>query len=468
MADPQPSTRQELYDRIRESSLSEVILEEMIRFGFWPAESQTPDDPANEIRQRGELQRELNALRTEKSRLQNEAAMLKELRRRRLEASRLKQKENRERRERERQARTAAWQDRKSREISFLGSGVSAGLNATESNTSRLQQLGLPVFHTPTELAEAMGLRVGALRFLAFHREVSRTSHYVRFKLPKKTGGERLISAPMPRLKQAQRWVLDQLLARLTPHDATHGFRNGRSIVSNARPHTGRAVVVNMDMKDFFPTVSYSRVKGLFRQAFGYSEAVSTILALICTEAETEEVVLDGTTWYVAQGERHLPQGAPTSPAISNLICRRLDQRLSGIATKLGLTYTRYADDLTFSAQTADAAVIGKLIRQTRFVVEAEGFTVHPAKTRVMRRHQRQEVTGVTVNQQPAVPRKTLKRFRALLHQVEQDGPDGKHWGGNPNVLHSIQGFANYVYMVDPGKGAILKQRVQRILASQR
>ncbi|ETW93241.1 MAG: RNA-directed DNA polymerase [Candidatus Entotheonella factor] len=467
MPDEQPQTRQALYDRIRESSKWEVILEEMIRFGFWPAEGTLPDDPADEIRQRGELERELKALRTEQARLKNQAMMLREMRRRRLEASRLKQKENRERRERERQERAAAWQERKSREIGYLGPGVSGGLQAVESDTDRLESFGLPVLHTPAQLAEAMGLRVGALRFLAFSRDVSRTSHYVRFKMPKKTGGERLISALMPRLKQAQRWILDHLLVRLTPHDASHGFRHGRSIVSNARPHTGCAVVVNMDMKDFFPTVDYPRVKGFYR-ALGYSEAVSTVLALLCTEAETEEVVLDGITWYVTLGERHLPQGAPTSPAISNLICRRLDQRLSGIAGTLGLTYTRYADDLTFSAEAADAPMIGKLLRQTRFVVEAEGFELHPAKTRVMRRHQRQDVTGVVVNQQPAVARKTLKRFRALLHQIETTGPDGKHWGGNPNVLHSIQGFANYVYMVDPDKGAVLKQRVQRILASQR
>ncbi|PON15711.1 RNA-dependent DNA polymerase [Candidatus Entotheonella serta] len=466
MSEEQPQTRQALYDRIRESSLGEVILGEMIRHGFWPAENKIPEDPPEEAQQRGELERELKALRTEQARLKNQAAMLRELRRRRLQASRLKQQENRERHERERQARAAAWQERKARDISYLGSGVSGGLHGTESPAARLEQLGLPVFHTPSQLAEAMGLRVGTLRFLAFHRDVSRTSHYIRFKLPKKTGGERLISAPMPRLKQAQHWVLSNLLVKLTSHDASHEFRHARSLVTNAQPHTGQAVVINMDMKDFFPTVSYPRVKGFF-QALGYSEAVGTVLGLICTEAETEEVVLDDTSWYVALGERHLPQGAPTSPAISNLICRRLDQRLHGIARKFGMIYTRYADDLTFSAEAEAPAAIGKLLRQTRFVVEAEGSQLHPTKTRVMRHHQRQDVTGGVVNQQPAVARKTLKRFRALLHQIETTGPDGKQWGGNPNVLHSIQGFANYVYMVDPDKGTALKQRVQRILAMQ-
>lgn len=237
MSEEQPQTRQALYDRILESSLGEVILGEMIRHGFWPAENKIPEDPPEEAQQRGELERELKALRTAQARLKNQAAMLRELRRRRLQAFRLKQQENRERHERERQARAAAWQERKARDISYLSSGVSGGLHGTESHAARLEQLGLPVFHTPSQLAEAMGLRVGTLRFLAFHRDVSRTSHYIRFKLPKKTGGERLISAPMPRLKQAQHWVLSNLLVKLTSHDASHGFRHARSIHECSAAH---------------------------------------------------------------------------------------------------------------------------------------------------------------------------------------------------------------------------------------
>ncbi|MCP4695264.1 MAG: RNA-directed DNA polymerase [Gammaproteobacteria bacterium] len=459
----QPKNRQELYERIRESSKDEYTLEEMIRLGFWPAEGQVAEDPADEIRERGEIQRELKTLRTEKARLQNEAAMLRELRKRRMEESRRKQQETKERREQERQERAVAWQQRKQKEIVYLGEQVSGGLNHTQSDRDRLQQYGLPLFDTPAQLAQAMGISLGALRFLAFSREVSKTSHYIRFKLPKKTGGERLISAPMPRLKQAQHWILAQLLTPLALHSAAHGFRQCHSIVSNAAPHCGKSVVINLDLRNFFPTIHYRRVKGLFH-SFGYAEAVATVLALLCTEAEIETVELDGERYYVALGERYLPQGAPSSPAITNLLCRRLDRRLTGMAKKLGFIYTRYADDLSFSSN-ADNAAIGKLLRQCHFIVNAEGFNIHPDKTRVMRYMQHQEVTGVVVNRRrPAVSRKQLKRFRALLFQIEKDGPEGKRWNGGKEVLHSIQGFANFVCMVDPVKGKALKDRVRKIV----
>src|SRR5262249_12338200 len=146
----------------------------------------------------------------------------------------------------------------------------------------------------------------------------------IRFKIPKKTGGERLISAPMPRLKKAQYWILDNILRRVEVSDSAHGFLTGRSIVSNARPHVGADLIINLDLKDFFPTVSYKRVKGLFK-SLGYSESAASVLGLICTEPDVEEVELDGKRYFVALTDRHLPQGAPTSPSITNILCRRLD-----------------------------------------------------------------------------------------------------------------------------------------------
>ena len=293
-----------------------------------------------------------------------------------------------------------------------------------------------------------MGLALAELRFLAFDRPLSRISHYQRFRIPKKTGGERLISAPMPRLKRAQYWILDNILARVPIHQAAHGFVPGRSILSNAAPHVGRDVVVNFDLKDFFPTLTWKRVRGKFR-GLGYSEAVATVLALICTEPDVDEIELDGQRLYAKRGPRRLPQGAPTSPALTNLICLRLDQRLQGLAAKLGFTYTRYADDMTFSASGEPAKKTGALLKFVGEIVTAEGFTVHPDKTRVMRCHRRQEVTGLTVNERIAVPRDTLRRFRALLHGIETTGPEGKRWGRGGNVLLSAAGFARFVQMVD-------------------
>ncbi len=452
-------TREELYAAVRQSSRMEVILEEMIRLGFWPAEGAMPEDPADEIRRRGEIQRELAELRKQSRQLHNEEALKKEYLRRRLEESRRKRRETKERRERERMDRAEVWQQRKEKEILYLGQEVSAGLNSTECDEERLKSHGLPRFSAAQDIAEAMGITVAQLRFLAFNRKTSTVSHYVRFKIPKKTGGERLISAPMPRLKAAQHWILQNILERVELHDAAHGFRAARSIVTNARPHVGSDCIINIDLKDFFPSVEYKRVKGLFR-SLGYSEAAATIFGLICTEAETEEVELDGKKYFVAKGARHLPQGAPTSPAITNLLCRRLDRRLKKMADETGFAYTRYADDLTFSSSGDSLRNICNALRRTESIVAHEGFTIHPDKVRVLRRSRRQEVTGVVVNLKPAVSRDELRRFRAVLYQIEKDGPEGKRWGASKDVLGSLLGFANFVSMVDGEKGARLKGRV--------
>ena len=456
-------TRQELYDRIRESSKDEVILEEMIRLGFWPREGAMPGDPAFEIRRSGELERRLRELTSENSRLQNVDALKQAARKRRLEESRRKRKETKERRIRERQDCALAWRQRRQSEILYLGEQVSGGLNYQQSDEQNLAQRDLPVLHDANQLAAAMGVALGELRFLAFSRRTALSTHYRRFAIPKKTGGLRNISAPMPRLKRAQEWILCNILERIPLHQAAHGFRRGRSIVSNARPHVSADVVINLDLENFFPTVTYQRIRGVFR-SFGYGEQVATILALICSEPEVVEVQIDGRTYFVAQSERFLPQGAPSSPAITNIICRGLDARLAHAAGKLGFTYTRYADDMTFSGAGGDPANVARMLRRAEYVAGKEGFRVHPQKTRVLRRGRRQEVTGLVVNDQVSVSRRTLRRFRATLFQIERDGPAGKRWGNGGNILDSIEGFANFVAMVDPEKGAALQRRVRAVI----
>ena len=455
-------TRQQIYDRIRQTSKQEYILEEMIRLGFWPSEQDAPSLPEQLIRQEGELARELNELLEKQRKYQNREQMLREMRKKRLEESRQKQAETKARRQREREAKAQQWAEQKAKDIVYLGDGVSGGLHQKESDPARLANYQLPVFADAAALAQAMNVPVGELRFLSFHRKVAKTSHYKRFYMLKKSGGVRLISAPMPRLKNLQHWVLANILQHVPLHPAVHGFRPEHSVVTNAAPHLGQELVVNMDIKDFFPTVTYKRVKGLF-QAFGYAEQIATILALICTEPDVDEVELDGQTYYVAKSERHLPQGAPTSPALTNILCKRLDCRLQGMTDKLGFIYTRYADDMTFSASAETAAHLPKLLWQTQKIVADEGFTLHPDKLRVMRKGSRHEVTGVIVNEKLSINRKTLDNFRALLFHVEKDGLEGKTWKGAPVSLAMLKGYANYVAMVNPEKGEPLVARVNKL-----
>lgn len=458
----QPRTRQELYNLVRHKGKEQYILEEMIRLGFWSPQGQVPDDPAEEIRRMGEIRQELEELRQQRSRLRNEKALRKQFFQQRLAESRRKRQETKERRERERIERSEAWQQRKEREILYLGEGVGGGLNNTESNRERLRSLNLPQLETAEQIAAAIGITVGKLRFLAFSRKTATISHYIRFRIPKKTGEERLISAPMPRLKAVQHWILNNILEQLEVHPAAHGFCRNRSIISNAQPHVGKDIIINFDLKDFFPSVSYRRVKGLFR-SFGYSEAAATVLGLLCTESAVEEVELDGKTYFVALGDRYLPQGSPASPTITNLICRRLDRRLTQMAQQLGFTYTRYADDLTFSASGDDLRHVCNILKRTESIVNWEGFTINQQKTRILRKSRQQEVTGIVVNSFPNVSRKELKRFRATLFQIEKDGLEGKHWGNSGDLMASIQGFANFVAMVNPDKGNQFKAQIKRI-----
>ncbi|MCP4220399.1 MAG: RNA-directed DNA polymerase [bacterium] len=434
----------------------------MIRLGFWPSERDMPTAQADDIRRTGELEREMRTIRSELSRLQNEEEMRRAIRKRRMEDARQKRKETKQRREDERKAKAEAWKKLKAKDILYLGKDVSTGLGKQENNPQRLDQYRLPHLGTAMDIAEKMEIGVGELRFLAFARKVSKTTHYQRFHIPKKNGGVRLISAPMPRLKEAQYWIMNNILQPIPLHDAAKGFRVGRSIVDNAKPHSGKDVVINIDLKDFFPTISYRRVKGVF-VSLGYSEQVATIFGLLCTEPEVDEVEIDGETYYTAKGERHLPQGAPSSPVLTNIICRRLDRRLVKLAESFGLSYSRYADDITFSGSAELRDKIGVLLGKTMGIVRHEGFYIHTDKTRILHKGSKQEVTGIVVNNGLSVDRKTLRRLRATLFQMEKDGTEGKRWGNCADILASVEGYAHFVAMVDREKGNALLAKIRII-----
>jgi hypothetical protein len=359
-----------------------------------------------------------------------------------------------------RKLRKEAWRAYKANHIVHLGDGVfwtdAAGPDRWDlaHPEERAAENELPPLDSPQQLAEALGLTVAQLRWLAYHRDAATRLHYRRFVIAKRGGGERAIWAPLPTLKAAQHWVLRNVAEKLPVHGAAHGFLPGRSTLSNAAAHTGARLVVKMDVKDFFPTVTLKRVKGIFRKA-GYREQVATLLALLCTEAPREVVEQDGQTYYVSLGPRCLPQGAPTSPALTNTLCLRLDRRISGLAQSLGYRYTRYADDLTFSLPLGHRGKprLGTLLGQVRRIVEAEGFRLHPDKTRVHRSGGRQQVTGLVVNGTgaPRVPRALRRQLRAAAHNVRHGKPlrEGE-------TVERLTGYAAYVHMTDPRLGALL------------
>jgi hypothetical protein len=375
--------------------------------------------------------------------------------------------------------RRQAWEAWKATHINHLGAGIpwreDAGPDAfdVEHREERARANGLPALDSPEALSKALGLPVSKLRWFAFHREVDTGTHYHRWEIPKRDGGKRTITSPKKELKEAQRWVLANVVERLPVHGAAHGFVAGRSIVSNALAHQGADVVVKLDIQDFFPSVTWQRVKGLLRKG-GLPENTATLLALMSTEAPREVMQFRGKTLYVTQGPRALPQGAPTSPGITNALCLRLDKRLSALARRLGFTYTRYADDLTFSWRKASVPKarrhlgppVAVLCARVEEILKAEGFTPHPTKTRVQRKGSRQRVTGLVVNAAPEgtpgarVPREVVRQLRAAIHNREKGKP-----GKDGETLAQLKGMAAFVYMTDEAKGRAFLEQLERLEA---
>ncbi|NOQ73174.1 MAG: RNA-directed DNA polymerase [Crocinitomix sp.] len=458
--------RQAIYDKIKESSKNEFILSEMKRLGFWSDENVDFGAVTKFFKDEGELSKKIQEKLRDKNILDNPEVFIAQKHKERKLASKQRQKETKEKREKVRQEKAAKWQESKKSDIIYLGDQYSHQLNQKLSLVERLKSQGLPVIQTAAELAKNMGVSVGELRFLTYSRKNSKISHYKRFKVPKKSGGYRLISAPMPRLKQAQTWILEEVLNKVKVHESAHGCVTGKSIKTNAEPHVAKAVVINQDVKNFFPSITYNRIKGVFL-SLGYSHQVAVIFALLCSEPKIVDIDLLGEDYFAQKGERFLPQGSPCSPAITNILCRRLDFRLTGLAKKYNLSYTRYVDDLTFSStEYPDHSVVTKVLKYSRLIVKDENFRLHPDKLRVMKKGARQEVTGVVVNEKPNVSKKTLKRFRALLFQIEKDGIEGKQWNRPGNVLAQIDGFANFIYQINPEKGARYKAQVAVILVT--
>ena len=235
---------------------------------------------------------------------------------------------------------------------------------------------------------------------------------YHSFKIPKKSGSFRTISAPSRSLMSILKCLNIVFECLYAPSKAAMGFTAGRSIVDNAAAHVGMNYVLNMDMKDFFPSIHQARVWARLQiEPFNFSKEVANHIAGLCCMKSKDE---DGNDVCV------LPQGAPTSPLLTNAVCDKLDRRLLGLTKKYGVRYTRYADDITFSSMHNVYAEGGEFMKEIREIIASQNFTLNEAKTRLQKAGSRQEVTGLTVCEKTNVSRYYVRNLRLILHVWEK------------------------------------------------
>ncbi len=342
-----------------------------------------------------------------------------------------------------------------------------------------LSRLILPQIPTCGDLAAWLDITPGQLDWFAdrWHfssrDETTPLHHYVYQWIEKRDGRSRLIEIPKSRLRALQRRVLHGLLARVPPHDAAHGFRQGRNIVSYASPHADSPVVIRLDLADFFTSVSAGRVFRLFR-TLGYPSGAARALTALCTNRVPDSYLLKEflrqgingrLSWQERQRyrTRHLPQGAPTSPALANLCAYRLDARLSALARSLGAVYTRYADDLAFSGGEVLPRLGGRFCIQVAAIALEEGFAVQHRKTRIMRRNVRQHLAGVVVNRHPNMARGEFDRLKAILTNCVRHGPASQNRDAHRNFQGHLAGCVAQATLLNPARGGKLREIFDRI-----
>lgn len=439
--------RQSYRSEVSQKGKKEFTLLKMQEYGFWPKNLPTPyekqkAETKEDYEKRKALLKEYDKLSNDLANLygEKEAINLKlqELKKKYtatwdyekirqdiaktiMAESIARRAERKKEREVAQAEKSAAWQKAKTENIVFIGKGYSSGLQDKLTHTSKLESLGLPLIETDHQLASFLGLTYTELRFLTYHRDVVTSDHYYRYEIPKKKGGFRQIAAPKPLLKQVQRKILVEILEKLPIAEEAHGFIKNRSVVSSAEAHIkAPTLLITMDLENFFPTLTFERVRGMYK-SFGYSGYIASLLAMLCTYCERMTIEVSGTTKYVKTSPRILPQGSPASPMITNIICKNLDHRLKGLSATYQLTYSRYADDMSFSYNKAEENLkLGQFLGLVSLIVEDEGFHIKPSKTKMLRPHNRQCLTGIVINNEEiGVPKKWVKNLRAAIHHAK-------------------------------------------------
>ena len=319
--------------------------------------------------------------------------------------------------------------------------------------TDNLLQKGLPVIFSLKHFSGIIGIDLLELKQIIMNTD----GFYAYFLIKKKNGGKRRIVAPYQNLKRIQKWILHEILDKVVVHPQSKGFSKGTNTLQNARPHIGKKFIRKFDLKDFFESITIERVYGIF-QELGYSPAVSHDLASFCclklSDERYDRMSNYQRNWF---GDLHdrtsavLAQGAPTSPALANIVCRHLDGRLFKYAMVNDSQYTRYADDLTFSSDD-----ISKLpnISFIRKLLKGEQLYLNDSKTGTFGRESRQMVTGVLIDGDKArVPQKFKRQIYRHLHFCQKFGTKSHFDNVMPGYAHARQwlyGKIMYVNAIEP------------------
>lgn len=327
---------------------------------------------------------------------------------------------------------------------------------------------------TVGEVADWLGTTVGELDWFADCRgrecqlPEGPLRHYRYRWIVKTSGGRRLLEIPKSRLKTIQRKILNEILSAIPPHPSAHAYRHGRSIATCVAPHAGKRIILHIDLRDFFPSVRASQVHALFRTA-GYPERVASVLTGLCTNVTPQQVFdthdchFSSNPSWKRYGSAHLPQGAPTSPALANLAAFWLDCRLSGLARKVKADYTRYADDLVFSGGDELAKCSSRFRVLVAAIAHHEGFDIRRRKTREMLSGSRQQVAGVILNQHANIPRREYDLLRAILHNCRESGPATQNIENHPHFREHLLGRIAYWSTICPDRAGKLRSLFERI-----
>jgi hypothetical protein len=336
----------------------------------------------------------------------------------------------------------------------------------------------VPAIETEGELVRWLGIELNELQWFADLGGLAarpgaspKARNYSYRILSKRSGAIRLIEAPKSRLKEVQRKVLAEILEHVPPHPGAHGFVKGRSIKTFTAPHVGQSVVLKMDLQDFFPSFQAARIQTVFRTV-GYPERVADLLGGLCCTVTPRELWKqvphdeNKAQWRESRelhARTHLPQGAPTSPALANICCYRADCRLAGLAKSAGAEYSRYADDLAFSGGEAFARGVERFSSHVAAILMDEGFVVNFHKTRIMRQGVRQRLTGIVVNHHANVTRVEFDRLKAILTNCVRYGPGSQNRNGHPQFRRHLDGKVGFVEMVNPARGEKLRRLFTQI-----